>query len=61
MVNVYVEAMNNLIPDKVVFASAHPFVELKDALNAYKAFPLKPEVREKVMYGNARRILRLAD
>lgn len=60
MVNVYVEAMNNLIPDKVVFASAHPFVELKDALAAYEAFPLKPEVREKVMYENARKILGLA-
>ena len=60
MVNVYVEAMNSLIPDKVVFASAHPFVELKDALAAYEAFPLKPEVREKVMYGNARKILGLA-
>ena len=52
--------MNSLILDKVVFASAHPFVELKDALAAYEAFPLKPEVREKVMYENARKILGLA-
>lgn len=57
MVNVYVEAMNKMIPDKVVFASAHPFVELKDALEAYKDFPLAPGVREKIMYENAAHIL----
>lgn len=59
MVEVYVRAMNELIPDKVIFASAHPFIELADALEAYRAFPLKDEVREKVMYGNARRVLKL--
>lgn len=58
-VSVYVQAMNDCIPDKVVFASAHPFVELKDALNAYEQFPLKDSVRTKVMYANAKRILGL--
>lgn len=57
LVDVYVRAMNETIADKVVFASAHPFVDLADALDAWKAFPLKEEVRRKVMYGNARRIL----
>ena len=55
-----VRAMNDLIGDKVIFASAHPFVELRDALEAYKAFPLKEEVRHMVMYENARRVLALA-
>ncbi|MBQ7585798.1 MAG: amidohydrolase [Desulfovibrionaceae bacterium] len=59
MIEVYTRAMNDLIPDKVIFASAHPFVELKDALEAYKQFPLKEEVRRKVMYENAKRILGL--
>ncbi|MBQ7738236.1 MAG: amidohydrolase [Desulfovibrionaceae bacterium] len=59
MIEVYTRAMNDLIPDKVIFASAHPFVELKDALEAYKQFPLKDDVREKVMYANAKRILGL--
>lgn len=59
MVDVYVRAMNETIGDKVVFASAHPFIELKDALEAYRHFDLKPEVREKVMYGNAAKILGL--
>lgn len=59
MVNVYVEAMNKMIPNKVVFASAHPFIELKDALEAYKEFPLEAGVREKIMYDNAAKILKL--
>ena len=53
----YVEAVNTLISDKLVFASAHPFVEQADALATYAAFPFSPEVREKVMYSNARSIL----
>lgn len=57
MVDVYVRAMNEVIADKVLFASAHPFVELADALAAWEKFPLKADVREKVMYGNAKRIL----
>ncbi len=59
MVDVYVQAMNGSIADKVVFASAHPFVELADALEAYAAFPLREDARRKVMYENARRILGL--
>ena len=60
MVDVYVRAMNDLIPDKILFASAHPFVELADALDAYKEFDLSEEVRRKVMYENARRVLGLS-
>jgi len=60
MVDVYVRAMNDLIPDKVLFASAHPFVELADALDAYKHFDLSEEARRKVMYENARRVLGLS-
>lgn len=59
MVDVYVRAMNDLIPDKVLFASAHPFVELADALDAYTHFDLSEETRRKVMYENARRVLGL--
>lgn len=60
MVNVYVDAMNRMIGDKVVFASAHPFVELADALDAYRDFDLGEDVRHKVMFANAARILGLA-
>ncbi len=60
MVDVYVQAMATTISDKVLFASAHPFIELADALEAYKGFALSDEVRNKIMYENARRVLRLA-
>ena len=59
MVDVFVQGMNGPVADKVRFASAHPFIELKDALEAYARFDLSEEVRRKVMYENARRVLGL--
>ena len=60
MVDVYLRYINDLIPENVLFASAHPFVELADALDAYKHFDLSEEARRKVMYENARRVLGLS-
>jgi predicted TIM-barrel fold metal-dependent hydrolase len=59
MAEAYVQALNTIIGDKVVFASAHPFVEQEEAIRIYKNLPLKDDVRRKVMYDNARRILGL--
>ena len=59
-VETYVKAMCTTISDKVLFASAHPFIELRDALDAYAAFPFTDEVRNKIMYENARKVLKLA-
>jgi hypothetical protein len=42
-----------------VFASAHPFVEQEEAIRIYDNLKLKDDVRRKVMYDNARRILGL--
>lgn len=60
MVNIYIEGIKSMIPDKVLFASAHPFVEVSEALSAYKDFDLPPEILERVMHGNAERVLGLA-
>lgn len=60
MVDVYVQAMKTMITDKVLFASAHPFIELADALDAYAHFDFTDEVRHKIMYENARKVLKLA-
>lgn len=57
MVNIYIEGMKSMIGDKVVFASAHPFVEVSEALSAYEHFGLPKEILEAVMHGNAERIL----
>lgn len=53
----YIEAINTIISDKALFASAHPFVDFRDAIENYKKLPFKKEVREKVMYKNAAKLL----
>lgn len=59
MSEAYVQAANTIISDKLLFASAHPFVDFKDALKSYDKLPFTDEVRAKVMYQNAARILGL--
>ena len=57
MVNIYIEGMKAMIGDKVVFASAHPFIEVSEALAAYGHFGLPEATLENVMHKNAERIL----
>ena len=57
----YMQAVNTIISDKVMFASAHPFVDFRDALKNYEKLPLTPEVREKVMYKNAAKLLGITE
>lgn len=59
MADVYVQALNTTIGDKVVFASAHPFVEQEEAIAIYGKMNLTAEVRRKVMYETAAKILKL--
>lgn len=59
MAEAYVQALNTMIGDKVIFASAHPFIEQEEAIRIYQNLPISEETREKVMYKTARKILRL--
>lgn len=61
MAEAYFKAAENLISDKILYASAHPFQDFRDALKNYEGLDFTPEVREKIMYGNAARILRLGE
>lgn len=61
MAEAYMQAVNTIISDKVLFASAHPFVDFRDALKNYEKLPLNPEVREKVMSKNAAKLLGIAE
>lgn len=61
MAEAYIQAANAFLGDKILYASAHPFVDFHDALESYQKIEFKPEVREKVMYGNAARILGLTE
>ncbi|WP_338669042.1 amidohydrolase family protein [Pseudodesulfovibrio methanolicus] len=53
----YTKAANELIADKMLFASAHPFIDYREQLEKYANLPFEKEVYEKVMYKNAARVL----
>jgi predicted TIM-barrel fold metal-dependent hydrolase len=55
----YIQAANTMISDKVLYASAHPFIDFKTALKTYEELPFSEGVREKIMYTNAARLLGL--
>jgi predicted TIM-barrel fold metal-dependent hydrolase len=59
MAEAYVEAANTMIADKILYASAHPFVDFRVALQSYERLQFKPDVRQKIMYDNAARLLGL--
>lgn len=58
--DVLVQAANEMVADKMLYASTYPFVPLEETLARFQALPFKPEVRDAVMGGNARRIFGLA-
>lgn len=56
----FVEAANTIIPDKIIFASGYPFNHpVKDVIARFRQLPYRPEVLEKVLYHNGRRVLGL--
>ena len=57
MAEAYVQAANTMIPDKILYASAHPFVDFHQALETYAKLDFKPEVRQKIMHDNAAKLL----
>jgi len=59
MSEAYIQAANTMIPDKILYASAHPFVDFKQALKTYESLPFNPDVRQKIMYDNAAKLLGL--
>jgi predicted TIM-barrel fold metal-dependent hydrolase len=59
MADAYIQAANTMIPDKILYASAHPFVDFKEALKKYEQLQLKDDVRRKILYDNAAGLLGL--
>jgi predicted TIM-barrel fold metal-dependent hydrolase len=55
----YVAAANELVADKAMFASAFPFFTFPAMVERYAKLPFRPDVRAKVMGGNAARLLGL--
>jgi len=57
--NAFIEAANTILPDKILFASAHPGLDYRVAIARYQELPFKDEVRENVMWKTASKILNL--
>ena len=55
----YIKAANTLIGDKLVFASASPFMDFEEQIALYRRLPFTPQVLENIFYNNAARILGL--
>jgi len=60
MSEAYIQAANTMIPGKILYASAHPFVDFRQALKTYESLDFKPDVRQKIMHDNAAGLLGLS-
>lgn len=54
-----VQYMNSLLQDKVMFGSDYPSLQPDRWLAAFDTLELKPEVKQKILMDNARRLLQL--
>lgn len=52
LANVLIEAAGSSLSDKVVFASANPFVDVSRAVEAFAGLPFAPDIRERIAYFN---------
>jgi predicted TIM-barrel fold metal-dependent hydrolase len=48
---------NSILADRIMFATAWPLLPFKRSIDEFRQFPLKDEVMEKWLYGNAARLL----
>jgi hypothetical protein len=55
----YIQAANTLVGDKLLFASAHPFLDYKKQIELYKRLPFTESVRADILHNNAARLLGL--
>ena len=55
----YIQAANTMIGDKVIFASAHPFLDFKGQIALYRKLPFSPQALENIFYNNAAKLLGL--
>ncbi|MDN5347616.1 MAG: uncharacterized protein PWP65_1180 [Clostridia bacterium] len=57
----FVEAANFYLGDRLLYGSAYPIRSLKQSVQDFMRLPLKDEVKEKILYKNAARLLGLGD
>jgi predicted TIM-barrel fold metal-dependent hydrolase len=55
----YVEAANYYLSDRLIYASSYPVRPLKESIEEFKSRPINDEAKEKALYKNAARLLKL--
>jgi predicted TIM-barrel fold metal-dependent hydrolase len=55
----YVEAANGALSEQIAFGSSHPFRAMTQSIEDYERLGFRDEVREKVFFSNATRLLNL--
>ncbi|MEY2790724.1 MAG: hypothetical protein RL295_888 [Pseudomonadota bacterium] len=55
----YVRAADSFLSDRMLYASSFPFCPVRDYKTWFEGLPIRPDNLEKVMGGNARRLLGL--
>lgn len=53
----FAEAANTIIPEKLLFASCYPVIPLEVAIERVRSLPFTPEALERVLYSNAAALL----
>ena len=53
----YLKAANGFLSERFIYASAYPLVPLLDYAEWFKKLPLKPAAMERIVYGNASKLL----
>ena len=56
----YVEAANGCMRNQILFGSSYPFRPMAQSINDYRTLGFSEAAIDDVMYGNAKRVLKLA-
>ena len=57
----YIDAANGFLQDQIVFGSAFPFIPMKPAVDIYNTYFKNNIIRDKIMYKNAVRALKIEE
>jgi predicted TIM-barrel fold metal-dependent hydrolase len=58
--NDYLTAANGYLADRFLYASSYPFISVKGYADWFRKLPIRPELLDQIMYGNAARFLGLS-
>lgn len=58
--NDYLIAANGYLADRFLYASSYPFISVKGYAEWFRKLPIRPELLDRIMYGNAARFLGLS-